>query len=513
LTGIRGFATAAETRAYAARIGTVQNAVLGRTGLRCSQAGFGAYRIGDDVDRHKRALFKALSGGINLIDTSANYADGGSEILVGMVLAEMIGDGSLAREEVITVTKAGYLQGRNYALSRERAARGQPFPDLVPYAEGLEHCIHPEFLEDQLTRSLERLNLATVDFFLLHNPEYYLTWASRQDLAEKERRAEYDRRIRQAFRHLEQEVERGRIQYYGISSNTFPVSSAREDFTCLQRILELANTSRRDHHFALVQFPMNLVESGAVLQANQPDGATLLDTARRAGLATLVNRPLNAIGPHGLMRLAEVESLPPLSDEDVIQTIQRLKASETQLIEDILPTVGIAPALASPIKTQVRIGTALLRAYREFSSYDQWCQVRDAQLYPRVAAVLDYFNRRDPDDALRHWAEAHKALLTTALEAVTAYYVPEAAQRAHAVKEAVQSADENWAGDGTLSQLAIRALRTTDGVSSVLVGMRRSGYVRDVLQELQRGMAVRSREREWAVMRDNLEMLDSTAVE
>lgn len=55
-------------------------------------------------------------------------------------------------------------------------------------------CIHPAFIQDQLARSLERLNLATVDIYLLHNPEYYLSWASAQGIAGTTARAEYDRR-------------------------------------------------------------------------------------------------------------------------------------------------------------------------------------------------------------------------------------------------------------------------------------------------------------------------------
>jgi len=43
-----------------------------------------------------------------------------------------------------------------------------------------------------------------------------------------------------------------------------------------------------------------------------------------------------------------------------------------------------------------------------------------------------------------------------------------------------------WGSAETLSQKAVRALRTTAGVSTVLVGMRRKEYVADVLAELQR---------------------------
>jgi aryl-alcohol dehydrogenase-like predicted oxidoreductase len=75
---------------------------------------------------------------------------------------------------------------------------------VVEYADGLEHCIHPDFLDDQIGRSLERLGLDALDGYLIHNPEYYLGWAHKQGF-DSERAAvqEYYRRIDQAFRHLE----------------------------------------------------------------------------------------------------------------------------------------------------------------------------------------------------------------------------------------------------------------------------------------------------------------------
>jgi len=50
----------------------------------------------------------------------------------------------------------------------------------------------------------------------------------------------------------------------------------------------------------------------------------------------------------------------------------------------------------------------------------------------------------------------------------------------------VAAVDPIWAEDGTLSQKALRAIRTTAGVTCTLVGMRRTEYVSDVLAELRR---------------------------
>ncbi len=171
---IQGYATAEATAALAGKRAPMAYGLFGKTALTTSQAGFGCYRITPEVALHRQSLRLALLSGINLIDTSTNYADGDSESLVGSVLAELVEGGSLRREELVVVSKVGYLQGKNYSNSQARRAANQPFPELVTVSEGLEHCIHPEFIESQLTESLSRLGLATLDAYLLHNPEYYL---------------------------------------------------------------------------------------------------------------------------------------------------------------------------------------------------------------------------------------------------------------------------------------------------------------------------------------------------
>jgi len=135
--------------------------------------------VSDGVDAHRTALVRALRAGVNLIDTSTNYGDGGSERLVGSVVRELVGAGELARDEVVVVSKIGYVQGRNYELARQREAEGHPFPEMVKVDEGLWHCLHPEFLADQLQRSLDRLELERLDVCLLHNPEYFLAHQAR----------------------------------------------------------------------------------------------------------------------------------------------------------------------------------------------------------------------------------------------------------------------------------------------------------------------------------------------
>ena len=105
------------------------------------------------------------------------------------------------------VSKGGYIQGDLYIESQQLKKENKPYPDLVEYSQGLEHCIHPSFLETQITNSLKRLHLDCIDIYLLHKPEYYLSACKLNKIPIKEAREEYYRRIKEAFEFLEKEVE------------------------------------------------------------------------------------------------------------------------------------------------------------------------------------------------------------------------------------------------------------------------------------------------------------------
>ena len=273
--------------------------VLGTTGLSVSIVGFGGYRTGRADPAHRAALEAALAAGVNLIDTSSNYQLGDSERLVGEVLA----GGSVPRDEVVVVSKIGYVQGPNLQLAAEREAAGQPFPEMVKYADGVWHCISPEFLEDQLGRSLDRLGLETVDALLLHNPEYFLSDAAHHPGGRplEETRARFYDRLRRAFAYLDRAVQDGRIGAYGVSSNSCVSPADDPEATSVTQMHDASGG-----RMAVLQLPYNLFESGALLERNTPEG-TALDAARARGLGVLVNRPLNAIPPggRGLIRLAD----------------------------------------------------------------------------------------------------------------------------------------------------------------------------------------------------------------
>jgi aryl-alcohol dehydrogenase-like predicted oxidoreductase len=495
---IEGFATREGTRSYAEQNSSLAYSELDGTGLLTSQAGFGCYRVDETNAEHEKSLRKALLSGINLVDTSSNYGDGGAEKLVGKVLKDIASSGEIVRESIILVSKVGYLQGQNYQLSQARKRQGKPFKDLVLYADGLEHCIHPEFIDDQLTRSLERLKLDTLDFYLLHNPEYYLSWGGKTGVSLEEARQEYYSRIEQAFQHLESEVKRGRIRFYGISSNTFPSPADDPEFTSLERVWEIAQSLSPEHHFRLIQLPMNLVETGGITERNQSNGRSVLQFAQEKQIGVLVNRPLNAIIDNRLLRLAEVQAVQASSPEEISQRMDDLIHSEELLKRNILPELSLTPSLQAQVLEQIAIAGVLKQQWSNFGSFERWRELQSYYFRPRIRGVVQFLEQQQSlTESVLPWIRSHQEILEAAFGAISSVYQELAAEKAARTKARVASADEDWAEAATLSQMALRALRSTLGITTVLVGMRQKSYVDDVLEELGRPVSRQDRAESW----------------
>jgi aryl-alcohol dehydrogenase-like predicted oxidoreductase len=360
-----------------------------------SQAGFGTYRVAAGIESHEQALAHALKQGINLIDTSSNYGDGQAEKLIAQVVTQAVDAGALHRDELVVVSKAGYIQGQNLKVVSQRKKEGRPFPNVVNYAAGLDHCIDPQFLADQLSRSLERLQMDCIDVYLLHNPEYYLMWAGKWRRPLAESRRIYYQRIRAAFAHLEAEVAAGRIQWYGISSNTFPNPADDPEFTSLETVWEIAQSISENHHFRVIQLPMNLLEAGAATEQNQSGSRSVQAFAREKGLAILVNRPLNAITGDSLTRLADVfPPSYPTTTKEVSTAVDTLVDAEIDFQQNWLPRLDLEVEERRPLLEKLAIGRVLQGQWRAFGSYQNWIDVQSRFLIPRARTALQLLSNR-----------------------------------------------------------------------------------------------------------------------
>ena len=481
---ISGRATPEATAAFAAQHANLQFRILGNTELSVSQAGFGSYRVDPQIHNHHIALRQAVQSGINLIDTSSNYGGGGSEQLIGYLLGTLIAGGQVTREQVVIVSKGGYLQGDNYEESQKRKADNNPWPELVEYGYELEHCIHPEFLADQITRSLERLNMDTIDVYLLHNPEYYLGWAAKKLVPLEPIREEYYRRLQVAFDHLEGEVLSGRIGAYGISSNTFVASPDDGQFTDLGRINEILSGISENHNFRVVQFPLNVIETEGAAISNHGD-KTMVEIATESEHAILINRPLNAVVGHQLTRLADPPDTGEATDADVDTQLDTLLSLEREFVEQISPELKMEYKVKAQLQQYLAVGNVLAGKWHGLGSYHQWQQTLTSYLLPRLNSAVKFLGQPDNMPAgYEGWLIEYGEAVNRAIWSINAVYGTSAKATAATLRQTIVEAEPSWEAD-TLSQSALRALRSTEGITSVLVGMRAPDYVSDVVAELQ----------------------------
>ncbi len=436
---------------------------IGSTPLLCHPIGFGSYRILERREEHELALRHYLATGGNVIDTSANYGDGSSEKLIGIVLQDC------SREDVVVVTKGGYLQGQNLLLAQKR-----DFPEIVRYGADLWHCIHPEFLETQLATSLERMRTDYVDVYLLHNPEYFLNHAAQTDAITDAILDEYYRRIGAAFAFLESEVRKGRIRYYGISSNHFGFHERDRARTDLLRCREKAEAIGSDHHFGVVQFPLNLFESGGALFKSH-EGMSALEFCRRHGIGVLINRPLNAFYRDRMFRLADwLHSEPTgLPDDFLDARFQRLEE-----IEDTYQSLFGGELFG---QNQESLAEYLKNIARDLPSKDQWEMVFYQYVVPPLRQWLTHNEMRFGDRPdWNEWKASFIQEVEDSLENVDLFLAHSSQPVSDRIRmQLVRSGYPTT--EATLSRVAIQLVSQLDGVSSVLCGMRKRAYVDDAL--------------------------------
>ncbi|WP_447986784.1 aldo/keto reductase [Nitrospira sp. Nam74] len=495
-----GLATSGGTAAYAVRVigspGSSSDMAhgytpLGATGLTTSRLGFGGYRTSTEDPEHREALTKALLGGCNLIDTSTNYMDGDSERMIGTVLSQLVSKGALKRDEIIVVSKIGYVQGVNLKAAEAREKAGNPYPEMVKYGDGIWHCIHPDFLADQLALSLDRLGLQTLDVLLLHNAEYFLSDAKHRgqtDLAPL--REEFYGRLGAAFAYLETQVAAGRLQYYGISSNTCTAEPSDPEATSLSRMLEAARQAAAGgaHHFRVLQLPMNLFESGALLTPNtgKDNRQTVLDLAQSEQIAVLVNRPLNAMPGKGnaMVRLADL----PLEAKEADFEPQRdtIATLEEEYRTTFVPHIQ-ASGQGMPPQDYFRWASELARIRPLIQNLEHWEQIEYQMIAPHINQVLraltQHFNG-DLAEKWQSWRDRYLPELLRLLRELRREATLKSREKTSAITRLIDPLLPESRRHQSLSRKALWVLSSTPGVTCVLNGMRTPAYVQDSLEVL-----------------------------
>ncbi|WP_435361287.1 aldo/keto reductase [Haloarchaeobius sp. DFWS5] len=252
-----------------------------------SSIGVGTY-LGDPTDEvdanYHDAIVRALSSGVNVVDTAINYRCQRSERVVG----EAFRDADVAREAVLISTKGGFVpfdgsrpENPGQFVQTEYVDSGIVDPDDLVRGS---HCIAPGYIEDQLDRSLDNLDLDSIDLYYVHNPE--------TQLVEKSREAVYDQ-LEATFERLEKRAAMGDIQQYGLATwECFRVPKEHDSYLSLAEVVARARAAAKEvgnaaTHFGAIQLPFNVHMADAFTVAAQEsaDGTvSTLELAHNAGL-------------------------------------------------------------------------------------------------------------------------------------------------------------------------------------------------------------------------------------
>jgi aryl-alcohol dehydrogenase-like predicted oxidoreductase len=329
---VPGWATPDGTAAYARRF--QDRAADGHfrscQGLLLSSIGLGTYLGEPDAETdaaYTAAVERAFALGCNVFDTAINYRFQRSERSIGAAVR------TLPREELLICTKAGFLTPDGEMPADPRAYFQREYLDrgVLPREEicGGMHCIAPQYLADQIERSLRNMDLETIDVFYVHNPETQPPEVGQE---------EFHRRLRRAFEMLEAKVAEGKIRYYGTATwNGYHRPPSARDHLGLEAIAGLAREVGGDgHHFRFVQLPHNLQMPEAFAAPLQPfkgKTTTLLKAAADLGITVVASA--------SLMQAGLAHGLPPVIGE----SLSGLENDAERAIQFTRSTPGIAVAL------------------------------------------------------------------------------------------------------------------------------------------------------------------------
>jgi len=480
-----GRATLKGTQRYAERHSDVAFFESESAGnFQISKIGFGTYRIriGEiDSEKHIASLIKAFSSGVNLVDTSSNFSDGDAETMTGKVIKHLIREKKVARDEIVVVGKAGIVQGKLLTkMIEQQKENADGNSEIVKLDESFWYNISPEYLENQITLSLNNLQLDCIDFFLLNNPEYYFLKFTKAGIWDKE----FNGRIQKAFAHLEKEVLRGRIQYYGVASNSFHLPVNHHSSVSLEFLLHAAKEASNGlttNHFKIIEFPFNLFEHGVYTSKNLINNSTsTIQLAKDTGIVTIGSRPLNAIVDNALFRFA----LPPKPTDDISNMVRSAKQiiNQTMHLEATYP--GRDPI--HPLTTSGHLPDTMELSWAHHLvsrplDYYKFLEIVDKKIIPVTDAHLVTIKKID---GMKKWAEEYKEYLgKTLIEYRNLLEFIRYQDVANFQSKFIESFPFLSNLD-SLPQMELYLLLAS-GVDCIVTGMKQEPYVEDALKVLK----------------------------
>ncbi|MCF6155090.1 MAG: aldo/keto reductase [Candidatus Brocadia sp.] len=307
--------------------------------LHASTIGIGTYlgKIDDKTDAlYLDAIIEAVEQGCNVIDTAINYREMKSERVVGRAVRRLMEKHPEIREKLIVATKGGFIpwdieSGEKPSEVFQNRFLKKGILNEKDIVEGC-HSLKPEFIRECVLMSLENLGLEYIDIYYIHNPEIQLSELSAN---------EFYQRLSRAFGVLEGFVRDGRIRMYGTATwDGYRLDAYDPNRLSLHRVIQAAEavTGGLQHHFRIIQLPINIyMPEAAILENQELHGkwVTLLDVAKEMGLFVMSSATLlqtQALKNSKLFSFLALDNLGNSTARRAIQLVRSLRGVTTSLV-------------------------------------------------------------------------------------------------------------------------------------------------------------------------------------
>lgn len=340
---IPGHATHEGTRTYAdgSGLAAAHYSDFGREALKLSSIGLGTDfgEPSDAVDAgYREALAHGLKKGLNVVEAGISYRFGRSAEAAGAAIRDAVAAG-VPRAALFVVAKGGFMafpggppEDLGAWFKDNIVKKGLGAPDEL--AEG-PHLLSAAYIAWQLEQSRQALGVATLDAFLIDQPEVHIPhMATKEDL---------NARLQKVYAVLEMAVQAGKLRCYGLAtwkSCRVPTNDPMfQSLTSQVATAEKAAGDPQAHHMRLVTMPYNVHMLEGFTRFNQATGqgnvASTVQAAYQLGLYF--------IGTHTLMGGRLPDDLPPI----LRQTMGDLATPAQRALQFSRSTPGVGTAMVS----------------------------------------------------------------------------------------------------------------------------------------------------------------------
>ncbi|MFQ6089756.1 MAG: aldo/keto reductase [Candidatus Methanofastidiosia archaeon] len=130
--------------------------------------------------------------------------------------------------------------------------------EVVIISKGL---LSPKNFKSDIEDSLKNLNMRNVDIYLIHDHEKFFV---NFDSSSAKKTTE------NIIKHLEDNAEKSKIKYYGISIGDYYLMENKFLYPNLEEIYSIAEkVAGSKNHFKVVELPLNIVRPEALIQKDQ----------------------------------------------------------------------------------------------------------------------------------------------------------------------------------------------------------------------------------------------------